>query len=307
MRKLVGFGRAYVGQASACAGLRSRCSSSPLLAIAALTAASLAAQSGAPRRLTADAGTPVEVRVAKSVSSETAHPDERVDFVVVVDVKASDSTVITRGSLAWGVVRNAVPRGRMARDGKLEIEVQGVCLADGSRFPIRAFRSEDGAISQGQETPMSESLLALPALPLMLFLQGKERVLPRGRELTVFTAQPMQIDSDRVTPGPHGDCYSQAQAEAPRAMASADLSTVGVRSSPGGAEIQVDGAFAGNAPATLRLPPGPHRFTVSLPGFALYDRMVQMTAGSEVSLVVVLEPKSTTTPPQDNKQRADNR
>lgn len=260
--------------------------------------AAIAWAAGSPRRLSLEPGMPIEVRVAKAVSSETAQADERVEFTVLEDVKVGDEVVIARGSLAWGAVVAVTPRGRLARDGKLEIEVQGVCVADGSRAPIRAYRSDE-AMMAPRETAMSETLLALPALPLLIFMQGKERVLPRGRELTVFSAQRLQVDSDRLTAGPHRDCTSaQALAEEERrvTMAASDLAVVAVRSTPASAEIQIDGAFAGNAPATLRLAPGPHRFTVSQPGYRLYDRMVMLTAGSEISLVVILDPKPAVPP-----------
>lgn len=251
----------------------------------------------APRRLLLETGTPVEVRLSQTVSSETSHEGDRVEFVVTSDVRVEGVPVVTRWSLAWGEVVNAVPRGRMARNGKLELEMQGVCLADGSRAPLRAYRSDEAA---GPASPSSsggdnESLLALPALPLMVFLQGKERVLPRGRELTVFIAHPTPLDSDRAADGPQRDCLNTAATGAAvsnPATSAGDLAVVSLRSSPSGADVQIDGAFSGNAPATLRLAPGPHRFTVSVPGYRLYDRVVQLTAGSEISLVVTLEPKS---------------
>lgn len=264
-----------------------------------LFAASLAfgQDSGQPRRLRLSEGTPIDVRAAQTTSSEDAAAGDRVDFLVTGDVKVNGLAVITRGSLAWGAVREAAPRGRMARNGKLEIEILGVCRADGARLLLRAYR--DRGVAGGAAQPgVGESLMAIPALPILMFVQGKETKLERGRELTVYSAEDMQIDSDRLSADARKDCISTAGPAAPIAPADVpdtELASVSVRSNPVGAEIQVDGRFAGNSPSTLRLPAGPHRFLISLPGRRVYDRVVELTPGGEVSIAITLEERGSST------------
>jgi PEGA domain len=65
--------------------------------------------------------------------------------------------------------------------------------------------------------------------------------------------------------------------------------TVNLQSTPPGAEVAVDGAFVGNAPAALKLPPGKHTVAVSSPGFKTWSRDLTVLAGSETSLVATLE------------------
>lgn len=60
--------------------------------------------------------------------------------------------------------------------------------------------------------------------------------------------------------------------------------TIILASSPEGAEVFVDDAFVGNAPATLRLPAGKHRIRVTLAGHKEWAREVSVLAGSEVKL-----------------------
>lgn len=265
--------------------------------LAALLSGALVLSAQDSRRLQMGDGTPVEIRVAQTVSSEDARVDDRVDFLVAEDVRVDGRAVITRGSLAWGVVREAAPKGRLARDGKLAVEILGVCRADGARLLLRAYHDREAAPTMPQ-TSAAESLMAIPALPILMFVQGKEKQLPRGHELTVHTAEAMQIDSDRLSPEPRRDCISTVGAAAPIAPAKTpeiDLATVAVRSTPSNAEIQVDGRFSGNTPSALRLTPGSHRILISLPGHRVYDRVIEVTPGGDVSVVVTLEERSTGT------------
>ena len=54
-------------------------------------------------------------------------------------------------------------------------------------------------------------------------------------------------------------------------------------------EILVDGSFVGNTPAKLKLAEGPHRFEIKKPGFKTFQRELNVTAGSELSLNATLE------------------
>lgn len=65
--------------------------------------------------------------------------------------------------------------------------------------------------------------------------------------------------------------------------------TVNVQSTPPGADVTVDGAFVGNAPAALKLPPGKHSVTLTSAGFKAWSRDLTVLAGSETSLVATLE------------------
>ena len=73
------------------------------------------------------------------------------------------------------------------------------------------------------------------------------------------------------------------------AVPATEPGTVNVQSTPPGAELAVDGAFVGNAPAALKLPPGKHSVTVTSSGFKAWSRDLTVLAGSETSLVAALE------------------
>jgi len=70
------------------------------------------------------------------------------------------------------------------------------------------------------------------------------------------------------------------------AVASAEGASgaVKVTSQPEGAEIWVDGAFVGNAPAQLKLVPGKHRIRVGKEGYKNWEKEITVTAGSELTI-----------------------
>jgi hypothetical protein len=68
-----------------------------------------------------------------------------------------------------------------------------------------------------------------------------------------------------------------------------DKGSVIVNSVPAGAEVYVDNAFVGNAPATLRLPNGKHTVKISQTGYKSWSRELAVFSGSEVQLKAELE------------------
>jgi S1-C subfamily serine protease len=70
------------------------------------------------------------------------------------------------------------------------------------------------------------------------------------------------------------------------------VGTVTITSDPDGAEIFVDDKFLGNAPATLKLPPGSHAVLLKFPGHADWRRTLEVLKSSKVSLKASLEPIS---------------
>ena len=70
------------------------------------------------------------------------------------------------------------------------------------------------------------------------------------------------------------------------------VGTVSVSSGPDGAEIFVDDKFLGNAPATLKLPAGPHSILLKFPGHADWRRTLEVLKSSKTSLKAALDPIS---------------
>ena len=60
-------------------------------------------------------------------------------------------------------------------------------------------------------------------------------------------------------------------------------------STPDGAEITLDGHYAGSTPSLLDLSPGVHSVTISLPGYAHWNRELTVSSGSELTVKALLE------------------
>jgi hypothetical protein len=73
------------------------------------------------------------------------------------------------------------------------------------------------------------------------------------------------------------------------ATAKAEVGSIDLISTPAGAEVYVDGAFIGNAPATLHLSVGKHTVKVSQSGYKDWSRDLTVLAGSEAHLNAGLE------------------
>lgn len=72
---------------------------------------------------------------------------------------------------------------------------------------------------------------------------------------------------------------------------SAASGLVNVSAAEEGCEVFVDGAFVGNTPARLKLAAGAHAVVVKKAGFKDYQRKLQISDGSELTLKAVLEKK----------------
>src|SRR5437016_582383 len=92
--------------------------------------------------ITLQDGTPVRLRLNRTVSSATAHVGDMVDFEVTDPVVVQNVVVIPKGSLAFGRVSKVETKRRFGRAGELEINVDSVRLGDGGSAPLRATSQE---------------------------------------------------------------------------------------------------------------------------------------------------------------------
>src|SRR5712664_391117 len=89
-------------------------------------------------------GTPIKLRLTRNLSSADATTGDRVDFEVLEDIKVKDVIVVPRGGLALATVTEAQHKRRMARGGKLNVNIDDVRLADGEKAPLRAVKEAKG-------------------------------------------------------------------------------------------------------------------------------------------------------------------
>src|SRR5215831_9763111 len=129
-------------------------------------------------------GTPVRMRLSRTLSSQDAQVGETVDFEVLDDVKVEDRVVIKRGAVALATVTEAQPKRRMGRGGKLNVNIDSVRLANGDKVALRAIKESKGGGHHGAMTGaiVGTAIVFFPAAPLFLLMHGKDITLPTPTE-----------------------------------------------------------------------------------------------------------------------------
>ena len=234
-------------------------------------------------------GTPIKLRIARTVSSADAKVGETVDFEVLEDVKFGETIIIPKGGLALATITAALPRRRMGRGGKLNLNIDSARLSSGEKIALRAVKNAEGGGRVGGMTAamVATGILFFPAAPLFLFMKGKEITIPKGTEVTAYINGDAELDKAKFLP--------DAAAVPPETVAPANAvetdSAIAIKSTPDGAEITIDGKFVGNTPSTLRLKAGDHSIAISKSGFSLWERTITLTANGNITIEAQLEKK----------------
>jgi len=242
----------------------------------------------APKGFVLEDSTPVKLRINRTVSSADAHAGDTVDFEVLEDVSVNGTLVIPKGGLAFATVTEAQPKRRMARGGKLDINIDYVKLADDQKAALRAVKDVKGGGHTGAMVGgmVATSLVFFPAAPFFLFMHGKDITIPKGTELTAYVNGDMKLDIAKFQPPAAGAQESAANAGTQAGSTSAKLQ---LSSDPPGADIEVDGNFVGNTPSEVQVPEGDHTISVKKAGFKDWQRTLKVSAGSSVHLDAELE------------------
>ena len=103
-----------------------------------------------------------EVRLAfqQSISSVTAAVGDRVNLVLVADVRDSDLIFVKRGAVAVASVVHVKKPGMLGRGGELNVRLEYL-KASTTRFPLRS--SQGG---QGRTKPAQPSAWLFSSVPL---------------------------------------------------------------------------------------------------------------------------------------------
>lgn len=233
-------------------------------------------------------GTPVRLRINRTVSSADAHVGDTIDFEVLDDTSVNGVLVIPKGGLAFATVTEAQAKRRMARGGKLDINIDYVKLLSGDKAALRAVKDLKGGGHTGAMVGgmVATSLVFFPAAPFFLFMHGKDITIPKGTEVTAYINGDMKLDTAKFQPLSDNKEVANAGGVSAARSTSAKLQ---LESSPPGADIDLDGNFVGNTPSDLEVSQGDHTILVKKPGFKDWERKLQVSAGSSVHLNAELE------------------
>jgi hypothetical protein len=264
-----------------------------MLAVLALPAVSFSQTP--PQQTILPQGTPVRMRMNRTVSSADAQLGDNVDFETLDDVKVGELVVIPKGSTAIATVTEAVHKRRMARGGKLAMNIDYLRLPSGERLPLRGVQNVSGGGHTGAMTGgiVAAAIVFFPAAPFFLFMHGKDITIPKGHEVTVYTNTDYDLAKVRAptVAAPAVPTVSVAPLTVP---AGTDTSPVSIKSNPDGADITVDGRYVGSTSSMIRLAIGDHEIELAKPGFKAWKRKMTVTAGGQVTIDATLEKE---TPP----------
>jgi hypothetical protein len=170
--------------------------------------------SAAPKGFVLEDATPVKLRINRTVSSADAKVGDIVDFEVLEDVAVNGVLVVPKGGLAFATVTEAQNKRRMARGGKLDINIDYVRLLDSEKAALRAVKEVKGGGHTAAMTGgiVATSLVFFPAAPFFLFMHGKDITIPKGTEITAYVNGDMKLDRAK---------FNEAKAPSPPAVPAA--------------------------------------------------------------------------------------
>ncbi len=210
--------------------------------------------------------TPIRLRLNRTVSSAEAHVGDTVDFEVLDDITVNGTLVIPKAGLAFATVTEAQAKRRMARGGKLDINIDYVKLVSGDRAALRAVRGGSGGGHTGGMVGgmVATSLVFFPAAPFFLFMHGKDISIPKGTEITAYVNGDVKMDIAKFQP-------VAPVSQQPSIAVGHDLNSTSaklqIESTPPGADIEVDGSFVGNTPSEVQVMDGDHTIVGKKSGF----------------------------------------
>ena len=129
-------------------------------------------------------GTPINVAIAKEVTSKEAKPNDAVDFTVTEDLVINGQVVVRKGTPAVGSVINAEKGGYMGKSGKLAVQVESTTTSDGKPLKLRAAKGREG-----DDKTTSTMVLSMMISPAFLFRKGSEAKIEPGTVVTVYVAE----------------------------------------------------------------------------------------------------------------------
>jgi hypothetical protein len=177
-------------------------------------------------------GTPVKLRLSRTVSSADARVGETVDLEVLDDVFLDKDIVISKGATALAVVTAAQPKRRIGRRGKLSMNIDSVRLTNGGKAALRGTKSVEGGspgVAMGIGIGAS-AVLFFPAAPFFLLMHGSDTTIPQGAEVTTYINGDVRLDQSTL---PKVDTIPTRMATAPRTVTAAPLLPPCIQTSTG--------------------------------------------------------------------------
>jgi hypothetical protein len=163
-------------------------------------------------------GTPVRLRLNRTVSSANAHVGETVDFEITEPVINQNYVVIPKGAVALGRVTKVEVKRRFGRAGALELSIDSVRLPDGRTIPLRATREKGEGDMSGARVAAT-----IAASPVLVWVKGKDVVFEKGTETTAYVSGDARIDEFEPRTGLASDNATDPGAASGAVLTNADI------------------------------------------------------------------------------------
>ena len=156
--------------------------------------------------------TPIRLRLSRNLSSADAQVGENVDFEVLDDLMVENLMLVPRGGVAIATVTEAQAKRRMARGGKLDVNIDYLRLVNGDKVALRAVKEVKGGGHTGAMTGgiVATSIVFFPAAPFFLFMHGKDVTIPKGTEITAYVNGEIKLERTKFPAAPPGQSAGTA-------------------------------------------------------------------------------------------------
>jgi hypothetical protein len=158
---------------------------------------SLLVLTAAAQVLTLQDGTPVRLRLNRTVSSASAHVGETVDFEVTEPVINQNHVVIPKGAVVLGRVTKVETKRRFGRAGALELSIDSVRLPDGGTILLRATPEKGEGDMSG-----ARKAATIAASPVLVWVKGKNVSFEKGTETTAYVSGDLRLDESQPSASP---------------------------------------------------------------------------------------------------------
>jgi hypothetical protein len=181
---------------------------------------SLLVLTAAAQVLTLQDGTPVRLRLNRTVSSASAHVGETVDFEVTEPVINQNYVVIPKGAVVLGRVTKVETKRRFGRAGALELSIDSVRLPDGGTILLRATPEKGEGEMSG-----SRKAATIAASPVLVWVKGKNVAFEKGTETTAYVSGDLRLDESqpRTSPTLAPDSAAERSAAPEAGLTNADI------------------------------------------------------------------------------------
>ncbi len=150
-------------------------------------------------------GTPVQLKLSRTVSSESDQAGEVVEFTLKKDLVAGNTVLLPEGTSVYGLVTAARIDDRATGvGGMLEFRLESLKLQNGQEIPLRTIRQLPSDPNADIKPDMLVNLVNSPYAPFAHFNDGNITTVPKEMLLTLFVAADVSI-SDQPVPSKAGN------------------------------------------------------------------------------------------------------